>query len=77
MSVRTVNFPTSTCSACADGDADPKHAVDAQAIQEHAVDRPAFHAVLFDAVSGDRELGSLDAAVVQGLGDKQLLWVDC
>jgi len=39
-------------------------------------DRPAFHAVLFDAVAGDRQLDALDASVVRGLGDKQLLWVD-
>lgn len=76
MSVRTENFPASTRSACGDGDADPKHAVDAKVIQKQAIDRPAFHAVLFDAVSGDRQLDKLDEAVVQGLGDKQLLWVD-
>jgi magnesium/cobalt transport protein CorA len=37
---------------------------------------PAFHAVLFDAVAGDQRLTTLDVAVVEALGEKQLLWVD-
>lgn len=41
-----------------------------------AVERPALHAVLFDAVAGDRTLHALDASVLQGLGDRQLLWID-